>query len=78
MDKIKNIDLEDLAIIKEFFNKEILNNARTQNIKENLSAEHIKLEVMARNKANKIVERALKKIERMINAPIEKKKIVYR
>ena len=64
--------------IKEIFDKEILSNADTSHIKETLSPEHIKMEVMSRNKASKIVRNALKKIQRMADADTLKDKVVYR
>jgi len=64
--------------IKELFENEILNNSDTKNIKESLSPEHIKLEVMSRNKASKIVNRVLEKIQRIADADEIKQKITYR
>ena len=64
--------------ILKMFNKEIENNLDTRNIKETMSAEHIKLEVMSRNKASKIVNRVLKKIQKIVNTEPLKDKVSYR
>ena len=64
--------------ILDLFNSEILNNTDTKNIKETSSPEHIKLEVMSRNKASKTVLRVLRKIDRIANAETIKPKTIYK
>lgn len=64
---------------KKMFEKEILGLTDTKNIKETLSAEHIKMEIMAMNKASKTVTRVLKKIQTLAdNEMIIKNKQSYR
>ena len=70
------VNSEEWKELKDIFEKEIIDNAKTQNIKETLSAEHIKLEVMSRNKACKIMRRALRHIEKM-SFDNTKNKIIY-
>ena len=64
--------------IEDIFDKEILNCTDVKNIKQNESAEHIKLEVMSRAKTAKIVKRAMLKINRLGSEEEAPKKVVYR
>lgn len=70
------IETNEWQEIMAVFEKEILNNTDTKNIKETLSPEHIKLEIMSRNKAAKIVKRVLNKLNKMVEMP--KEKIIYK
>lgn len=72
------IDSQGWSEVMEIFDKEILNGTDTKNIKETLSPEHIKLEVMSRNKAHKIVKRALNKIYKIANGAELKEKVIYK
>jgi len=64
--------------ILDLFYAQMAATQNTQNIKQTLSAEHIKLEVMSRAKAVKIVQRVLKQIDKIANAEELKPKVVYK
>jgi hypothetical protein len=64
--------------ILEIFEEEITSNANTSHIKEHLSPDHIKFEVMSRNKASKIVRNVLKKVQRASSIEPLKEKISYK
>jgi hypothetical protein len=64
--------------ILDLFYAQMSDTQNTQNIKQTLSAEHIKLEVMSRAKAVKIVQRVLKQIDKIANAEELKPKVVYK
>jgi len=64
--------------IKQYFQEESDKSLNTSSIKESNTAEHIKLEVMARNKVASIIIRVLKRIDKIENASKPIPRVSYR
>jgi len=64
--------------IEQLFKREILDKTDFKNVNKKLSPDDFKAEAMARVEASKIVDKVLKKINKIKNDEEAVKKVVYR